>query len=558
MPQSGRSQNDVFSLFLTQAQWDKYSLSEDDYELLLAIEQAQNELQTPANAKDSDDSTNSDKTNASNDKNGDSVVEKIEIEWNELEDRIAKLTIHSSILGDAVLNKDTTKLYYLSQFEDQFDLWETDLRTQETAKIISLGSPDGRLMWDAKMETLYLLSDGNISKLMLEDGTSEIVSINEKMVIDREKLREHSFAHVWLRTSKIFYESTFHGINWLQMRNEYQPKVAHVANTYEFTELLSEMLGELNVSHSGARFRGDLQSGDETASLGIFYDYAYQGNGVKITEIINKGPLDKAKFDVKAGMVIVKIDGTTITKTMDWPHLLDRKVGKFTLLELVDENTGIAKQITVKPISIDAEEDLLYERFVKINEQEVLEKSKGLLGYVHIPSMSDKPYRSIYNDMMGRFYDKEAMIIDTRFNSGGDLVADLAMFFTGETFLSYATESKVVGGEPTSRYTKPVISLFNESMYSDGHCYASGFTDLNLGKTVGMPVPGTCSFAGWESLPMGGYWGVVPISAKNKKGQWLENNQTLPDIIVKNQPGILDAGRDQQLESAVKEMLKNL
>jgi tricorn protease len=73
-----------------------------------------------------------------------------------------------------------------------------------------------------------------------------------------------------------------------------------------------------------------------------------------------------------------------------------------------------------------------------------------------------------------------------------------------------------------------------------------------------MPVPGTCSFAGWEGLPMGGYWGVVPISAKNKKGEWLENNETDPDIEVKNQPGVIDAGRDQQLERAIEEMLKDL
>ena len=138
------------------------------------------------------------------------------------------------------------------------------------------------------------------------------------------------------------------------------------------------------------------------------------------------------------------------------------------------------------------------------------------------------------------------------------MFSDLQMFFTGIRFLTYATEAKVVGGEPTSRWTKPVIALFNESMYSDGHCYASGFEDLDLGTSVGMPVPGTCSFAGWEALPNGSYWGVVPVSAKNKAGEWLENNQTNPDIIIKNMPGVIDYGRDQQLEGAVEQMLKEL
>ena len=95
-------------------------------------------------------------------------------------------------------------------------------------------------------------------------------------------------------------------------------------------------------------------------------------------------------------------------------------------------------------------------------------------------------------------------------------------------------------------------------MYSDGHCYAQGYTDLKIGKTVGMPVPGTCSFAGWERLPNGSVWGVVPVSAKNKAGEWMENNQTNPTIQVKNMPGVIDQGRDEQLERSITELLNDV
>lgn len=543
---SGRSQSDVYTMFLQQNEWDKFSLSKDDYDLMLVIEEMEEEAQS-----DTDSDTNEDTV-------AEKKIEAIEIEWDDLRDRSAKLTIHSSILSDAVMSSDASKLYYLSRFEDKFDLWETDIRSKETAKAISLNVSDGRLQWDADMETLYLLSEGKISKLLIDEGKSEPIEINAEVVIDQQALRESTFDHVWLRSAKIFYEPTFHGIDWPQMRTEYRPKVAHIGNPYEFTELLSEMLGELNVSHSGAGFRGPINPKDETASLGIFHDYKHRGDGIKVTEVLKGGPLDKAKFNLDANIIITKIDGEKVSENIDWANLLNRKINRFTLLEIVNTKSGEVKNITVKPISINEQSDLLYKRFVRINEQEVLEKSNGKLGYVHIPGMGDGPYRSIYNDIMGRFYDKQAMVIDTRFNRGGDLVADLAMFFTGEKFLSYEIEGKVVGGEPTSRYTKPVITLFNEAMYSDGHCYASGFSDLKLGKSVGMPVPGTCSFAGWERLPTGGYWGVVPISAKNKKGEWLENNQTTPNIEVKNQPGVVDKGKDQQLERAIQEMLKDL
>jgi C-terminal processing protease CtpA/Prc len=172
--------------------------------------------------------------------------------------------------------------------------------------------------------------------------------------------------------------------------------------------------------------------------------------------------------------------------------------------------------------------------------------------------MSDGSYRSIYQDMMGKFYECKGVVVDTRFNGGGDLVADLAMFFTGKPFISYETEAKVVGGEPTARWTKPTLALMGEAQYSDGHCFACGYSDLKIGKTVGMPVPGTCSFAGWESLPDGSYWGVVPVSAKDINGNWMENNQTVPQFEIKNTPGEIDNGRDQQLEKAIEELLKEI
>nr|WP_136251917.1 S41 family peptidase [Ningiella ruwaisensis] len=549
---SGRTENDVYSLFFTQDAWDEFRLSEDDYKLMQAIEEAQKDEE-----KEADKETDAKSDDETDDDDSKEEVEPLEIELEGLNERIARLTLHSSRLADAVLSKDAQTLYYLTQFEDKLDLWETNLRTKETKKAIGLGVSRASLSWDPNMENLYLLADGNISKLDLEKGSQEQISVNAQVVIKEEEARKQAFEHVWLRTAKIFYEPTYHGVDWKKMGEAYAPKVAHVGNEYEFTELLSELLGELNVSHSGAGYRPRLPDADNTASLGIFFDYSHDDAGIKITEVISGGPLDKAAFDVKPGMLITHIDGEKVEANMDWAKLLNLKSDKFVLLDLID-TAGQSQQITVKPISQGEEQALLYKRFIKINEQEVLKRSNGQLGYVHIPGMSDGPYRDVYDEMMGRFSDKKAMVVDTRYNGGGDLVADLAMFFTGEAFLTYATEQRVVGGEPTSRYTKPVVTLFNEAMYSDGHCYASGFQDLDLGVSVGMPVPGTCSFAGWEGLPTGGYWGVVPVSAKNKAGEWLENNETAPDVKVKNMPGIIDAGRDQQLERAIKEALDEI
>ena len=553
---SGRSQSDVYSMFFTQDAWDEFNLSDEDYKLMQAIKEE--EKKKKAKEKKDDKKKSDKKTDA---KKKDSVKSKkiLTFDWDNMKDRTKRLTIHSSSLGDAVLSKKGDYLYYLSSFEGRSNLWSTNLRTRETKMLMKLNVGGGSLEWDKEMKNLYLLSGGRISKLNPEAKKRESVNIKGEILFDEVAEREAMFNHVWIRINAIFYEPTFHGIDWNKMKKEYSKYLPHIGNAYEFSEMLSEMLGELNVSHSGAGFRGGYVSNpDATASLGIFMNYNHKDDGILIDEIIKGGPLDKAKFTISAGMIIKKIDGVTVDKNEDIAKYLNRKVGDFTLLEIYDPKSKNTNSITVKPISLGAENRLLYDRWVKINEKEVAKESNGQLGYVHIPGMSDGPYRSIYQDMMGKYFDKKGVIVDTRFNSGGDLVADLAMFFTGEPFITYATAVKVVGGEPTSRWTKPTLTMFNESNYSDGHCYAQGYTDLKIGKTVGMPVPGTCSFAGWEGLPNGGYWGVVPVSAKNKAGEWMENNQTEPTIKVKNMPGKIDNGIDQQLLRSIRELLKDV
>ncbi|WP_026777993.1 S41 family peptidase [Polaribacter sp. Hel_I_88] len=553
---SGQSQADVYSMFFTQDAWDEFNLSDEDYKLMEAIKEEEKKQKEKEEKEKKDDKKSSKKDKKKAEKDS---TKNLEFDWETMKDRTKRLTIHSSNLGDAVVSKKGDYLYYLSSFEGKSNLWSTNLRTKETKMLMPLNTNSGSLQWDKEMKNLYLLSSGKITQLDPEAKKQKGVAIDGEILLDEYAERQAMFDHVWIRTNAVFYEPTFHGIDWNKMREEYQKYLPHISNGYEFSEMLSEMLGELNVSHAGAGFSASSVSNeDETASLGIFYDFDFKEDGILIDEIITGGPLDKAKFNIEKGNIIKKIDGITIDKNEDLAKYFNRKSGDFMLLEIENPKTKKTQTITVKPISLGEENRLLYDRWVKINEKEVEKESNGQLGYVHIPGMGDGPYRSIYQDMMGKYADKKAVIIDTRFNGGGDLVADLAMFFTGVPFITYATEAKVVGGEPTSRWTKPTLSIFNESMYSDGHCYAQGYTDLKIGKTVGMPVPGTCSFAGWEGLQNGGYWGVVPISAKNKAGEWMENNQTEPTIQVKNMPGQVDNGIDQQLLRSIRELLKDV
>jgi Tol biopolymer transport system component/C-terminal processing protease CtpA/Prc len=538
---SGQRQLDVYSMFLAQEAWDRYNLNKDDFALLKEMEEKAE--------KDKKDDKDKKKAEAKKD----SVV----VNWEGLRDRKARFTIHSASLGDALLTKDGEKLYYLARFDKGLNLWSVKLRTKETKLEIELDAGSGSMVWDKEMKSIFLLADGRITKITPEGNKRESVAIRGELNLDVAAERAHMFDHVWTRTKSMFYISNFHGVNWPELRKVYEAKLPSINNSYDFAELLSEMLGELNVSHCGASYRAFDPNGDNTASLGIFADYTHPGEGIKIAEIIKGGPLDKENLKVAAGMVIEQIDGETVAANTDVATYLNRKAGKFCLLQVYDPVAKTRTQVTVKPVTLGEEGNLLYRRWVRKNQEEVDRLSNGQLGYVHIPGMSDGPYRNVVEEVMGKYHDRKGIVVDTRFNGGGDLVSDLAMFFTGKKFLDYAIESRSVGYEPGFRWTKPTVAMVNEANYSDGHCFACGYQDLGIGKLIGMPVPGTCSFAGWEQLQDGAvFWGSVPVSAKNSKGQWLENLETVPEVQVKNEPGVISQGKDQQLEKAVEELLK--
>jgi tricorn protease len=215
-----------------------------------------------------------------------------------------------------------------------------------------------------------------------------------------------------------------------------------------------------------------------------------------------------------------------------------------------------ARELVVKPITAGEENRLQYTRWVRRNREEVDSLSNGRLGYVHLPGMNDGAYRNTFEEVMGRFAHRDGLIVDARWNGGGDLVADLMMFLSGSKFFDYTTDTRSSGFEPNFRWTKPSASLVNEAAYSDGHCYAWSYQALGIGPLIGMPVPGTCTFAGWEVLQDGVRWGVPGVGVKDvRTGRYLENWQTEPDYRVMNAYDVAARGRDQQLETAVQVLL---
>jgi tricorn protease len=534
---SGGAQADVYGMFFSQDAWDKFRLNKEEYALLKETDEIKAKADTSKKKKE----------------NKDSVI----VDWDGLELRKTKFTIHSSNLGDALVSKDGETLYYLARFERGMNLWTTNLRTRETKMLAPLNAGFSSMQWDKDQKNIFLNSGGNIIKLEPNSGKQDRISINGEMMVNLAEERAYLFSHVWRKTKKTFYTQSFHGVDWDSYKPDYEAYLPFIGNNYEFSEMLSELLGELNVSHSGSSYGNFNPDADATASLGLLYNPTHTGNGMQVLEVLKNGPLDKAGFNITPGTIIQMIDGVAIAADTDLAYYLNRKAGKNVLLTI--NQNGTTREIVIKPVSLGEENGLLYRRWVKRNADEVEKLSGGTLGYVHIPGMNDGAFRTTYEEMMGKYFDKKGIVVDTRNNGGGDLVADLAMFLSGKKFMDYATDQRSNGYEPNFRWTKPSISIANEANYSDGHCYAFMVKEVQIGKLVGMPVPGTCTFAGWEGLMNTGInWGVPPVGCKDVNGKYLENWQTEPDIKVANDPVSVSQGTDKQLETAVKELLKQI
>jgi C-terminal processing protease CtpA/Prc len=221
----------------------------------------------------------------------------------------------------------------------------------------------------------------------------------------------------------------------------------------------------------------------------------------------------------------------------------------------VDPKSDSRWDETVKPIHRGDENELLYHRWMERCRHIVDSLSGGRVGYVHVQGMDDPSYRTVYEEALGRYWNKEALIVDTRFNGGGWLHDDLATFLSGKTYMREEPRGQKLGTEPQFKWQKPSCVVMSEGNYSDAHMFPVTYRALGIGKLVGMPVAGTGTAVWWESLQNGMYFGIPQVGMIDNNGQYLENQQLEPDVKQALDPGVVSTGRDQQLEAAVKLLL---
>ena len=548
------SMSDAMLVFLNQDAYDKYRLSEEDYELYKEVEKAQ---KNNADKKDDNKKDSKKKAEKADSTKTAKDSKDLIVELEGIEDRIVRLTPNSSDICDAIITKDGENLYYLSSVEQGYDLWKIKLRKPE-AKIVSKLSA-GRLSMEMdKTGNVYLLGSRMMKKLVPASDKLTNISYSTTMMLNAEAEREYMLDYVYRQEKEMFYVKDLHGVDWDKMVENYRQFLPHINNNYDYAELLSELLGELNVSHTGGSY-GGRSAVEQTATLGLLYDWAYEKDGLKVAEVLKKGPFDRSTSKVKAGCIIEKINGTEIKANEDFTPLFNGIIKKKTLVSIYNPQSGERWEEVVLPISSGAQSNLLYNRWIEQRAADVERWSNGRLGYVHIQSMNDGSFREVYSDILGKYNHCEGIVIDTRWNGGGRLHEDIEVLFSGQKYFTQVVRGVEACDMPSRRWNKPSIMLQCEANYSNAHGTPWVYKHRGIGKLVGMPVPGTMTSVNWVTLQDPTLvFGIPVVGYRLPDGSYLENSQLEPDIKVANDPATVVTGEDTQLRIAVETLLKDL
>lgn len=530
---------DIYIMFFDLEAYEKFRMNKEDLALL---EEKENKSKPKKDKKKEDKKDKKKK------------VEPLVLDIENSEYRVARLTVNSSKLGDAILSKDGDKLFYLTRFEAGMDLWVHDFKERST-KILAKKIGYGNLILGEKGDNLYLGTSSQIKKINVSNGKSTPITYESVFDYKPYQEREYMFEHIWKQVKEKFYDSEIHGVDWENYKKTYAKFLPHISNNQDFAEMLSEMLGELNASHTGARYSA---SGDvlPTATLGVFYDEKYKGDGLKIKEIINKSPLSLVENKVEEGDIILAIDGEDILAGQDYYPLLEGKTGKKVRLTIKNAKNK-ESEVVVSAISGRQESNLLYQRWVENSRKMVDEISDGKIGYVHIQAMNSESFRTFYSEVLGRNRDKEAIVVDTRHNGGGWLHDDIVTLLSGKEYQRFVPRGQYIGSDPFNKWVKPSCMLICENNYSNAHGTPWVYQHLGIGKLVGAPVPGTMTAVWWErQIDKSIVFGIPQVTCVDMEGNSLENKDLFPEVLIYNAPADVMQGKDDQLRAAVELLMK--
>ena len=421
-------------------------------------------------------------------------------------------------------------------------------------------SRDGRTLFFSERNGIYSVPLAGAAGAGRE-ATRRRVNFTVRVKIDRPAEWAQMFDDAWRTMKYRFYDPKMHGMDWDAMRAKYQPLVQYVGDRQELLNIINEMIGELNASHTGAAPPpGGNQGGVSTGHLGVELEADAAVGRYKVTHIFEDGPADKDWVRVSVGDYLIAINGKPIKAGDNYWAMLNNRLNRKTEVTFnnkpTEEGSWVAR---IETITQGAFSQLRYERWVRENRRKVDELSGGRIGYLHIQAMNQPSLRRFEKEIR-EFRNKDALVIDQRWNGGGNIEQELLAILVQRQYQVWQPRGTLPAGRPFAGFFGPKIVLQNWRSASNAEMFPAGFRALGLGKVVGTPTAGAVIGTGSYSLIDGSTVRTpgTGVFLADEKLTNMENYGVQPDILVDNSPADNLAGRDRQLEIAVQELLKEL
>ena len=387
------------------------------------------------------------------------------------------------------------------------------------------------------------------------------VTVPVEMDVSFDRDKRVAFEQAWRTLADHFHDPAMHGLDWSAVRDRFLPRIAAARTPADERRLLSLMIGELNSSHTGVTAPRDAAS-TAVGRLGVTWDAAeYDRTGkLRVAAVLAYGPA--ALAGVKPGQFVATVDAALADRPANLDQLLENKSAKDVTLGVADTAGGTPRDVRLMTVSAATERQLAYKAWVNANKAYVAKASGGRLGYVHLADMDRAALARLSADLDARAAALDGVVVDVRNNNGGFVNGYALDVFTRRNYVtlqgrdSPRTAGRVALGQ---RYLGlPTVLVTNRMTLSDGEDFTEGYQALGLGDTVGEPTAGWIIFTGGVSLLDGTGIRLPSETVYDHAGGEMEMHPRPVTTLVVRPVGEATAGRDSQLDAAVKDLLGKL
>ncbi len=381
------------------------------------------------------------------------------------------------------------------------------------------------------------------------------------MVVDPQAEWQQIFDDAWRLQRDMFYDPGLHGVDWKAMKVRYGKLIKDCVTREDVNFVIGELISELNASHT-YRGGGDLEAPThmDTGLLGV--DFALENGGFRIKKILRgadwdaqvRGPLAQPGLKVKEGDYLLAVNRIPLDTRKDPWAAFQGLAGK-TVLLTVNDRPSLAGAHDVLVETIAKEYQLRYWDWIEAKRRYVEKATHGRLGYIYVPDTGIGGQNDLVRQFRGQ-WDKAGLIIDERFNSGGQIPDRFVELLGRKSFNHYAVRDGRDWQWPAVAHDGPMAMLINGWSGSGGDCFPFLFKKAGLGPLIGRRTwGGLIGISGAPALIDGGNVTVPTFGIFSKEGQWvIEGYGVDPDIEVMDDPALLAQGQDPQLDRAIQEV----